>query len=54
MLLHRQRIIGATLNGRVVAYHHAFAALDAADASDQAGAVDGVVVHLVGGERRQF
>ena len=39
---------------RVVAHDHAFAALDAADAGDQAGAVDGVVVHAVGGERRQF
>ena len=32
----------------------AFAARDAADAGDDAGAVDGVVVHAVGGERRQF
>ena len=27
---------------------------DAADAGDDAGAVDGIVVHAVGGERRQF
>ena len=33
---------------------HAFAALDAADAGDQPGAVDGVVVEAVGGERRQL
>ena len=33
---------------------HAFAALDAADAGDDAGGVDVVVVHAVGGERRQF
>ena len=39
---------------RVVAHHHAFAALDAADAGDQPGAVNGVVIHAVGGERRQF
>ncbi len=32
----------------------AFAAFDAADAGDQAGAVDGVVVHAVGGKRRQL
>ena len=54
MLLHRHRIVGAALDGGVVADDHAFAALDAADAGDQAGAVDGVVVHAVGGERRQF
>ena len=54
MLLHRHRIVGAALDGGVVAHDHAFAALDAADAGDQAGAVDGVVVHAVGGERRQF
>ncbi len=38
----------------VVADDHAFAALDAADAGDQAGAMDVVVIHAVGGERRQF
>ena len=54
MLLHRHREIGAALDGGVVAHHHAFAALDAADAGDQAGAVNGVVIHAVGGERRQF
>ena len=47
MLLHRHRIIGAALDGGVVAHDHALAALDAADAGDQAGAVDGVVVHAV-------
>ena len=54
MFFHRHRKISAALDGRVVAHHHAFAALDAADAGDQAGAVDGVVIHAVGGERRQF
>ncbi len=54
MLLHRHRIIGAALDGGIVADDHAFAAGDAADAGDDAGAVDGVVVHAVGGERRQF
>ncbi len=54
VLLHRHRVIGAALDGRVVADDHAFAALDPADAGDQAGAVDGVVVHAVGGERRQL
>ena len=54
VLLHRHRVIGAALDGAVVAHDHAFAALDAADAGDQSGAVDRVVVHAVGGERRQF
>ncbi len=54
MLLHRHRIIGAAFDGAIVAHHHAFAPLDAADAGDQGGAVNGVVVHAVGGERRQF
>ena len=38
----------------IVADDDAFAAGDAADAGDDAGAMDGVVVHAVGGERRQF
>ena len=54
MLLHRHRIVGAALDGGVVADDHAFAAFDAADAGDQAGAVNGVVVHAEGGERRQL
>ena len=54
MLLHRHRIIGAALDGGVVAHDHAFAALDAADAGDDAGGMDRVLVHAVGGERRQF
>ena len=54
MLLHRHRVVGAALDGAVVADDHAFAALDAADAGDQAGAVDGVVVHAEGRERRQL
>ena len=33
---------------------HAFAALDAADAGDDAGGMDGVVVHAVGGKRREL
>ena len=54
MLLHRHRIIGAALDGGIVADDDAFAAGDAADAGDDAGAVDGVLVHAVGGERREF
>ncbi len=54
MLLHRHRVIGAALDGGIVRHDHAFAALDARDASDQAGAVDIVVVHPVGGERGEL
>ena len=54
MLLHRHRKVSTALDGGIVAHHHAFAPLDAADAGDQRGAMDGVVIHAVGGERRQF
>ena len=54
MLLHRHRQVGAALDGRVVGDDHAFAPFDAADAGDDAGAVDRVVVHAVGGERREL
>ena len=47
-------IVGAALDGGVVAHDHAFAPLDAADAGDDAGAVDRVLVHAVGGERREL
>jgi hypothetical protein len=54
MLLHRHRIIGAALDGGIVADDDAFAAGDTANAGDDAGAVDGVVIEAVGSERRQF
>ncbi len=54
VLLHGKRIIGAALDGGIVGDDHAFAPFDAADAGDQAGGMNGVVVHAVGGERRQF
>ena len=54
MLLHRHRMIAAALDGGVVGHHHAFAALDAADAGDDAGGVDVAVIHAVGGKRRQL
>ncbi len=54
VLLHGYGIVGAALDGGVVAHDDAFAPLDAADARDDAGAVDRVLVHAVGGERRQF
>ena len=54
MLLHRHRIVGAALDGGIVADDDAFAAGDAADAGDESGAVNVVVIHAVGGERREF
>ena len=54
MLLHGQRIVGAALDGRVVAHDHALAARNAADAGDHAGAVDVAAVHVIGRELRQL
>ncbi len=45
MFLDRHRMIAAALDGGVVGHDHAFAAFDAADAGDDAGAVDVAVVH---------
>ena len=54
VLLHGQRIVGAAFDGGVVADDHAFAAFDPADAGDDAGGMDLVLIHAVGGERREF
>ena len=54
VLLHRHRIVSAALDRRIVADDHALAPGDAADAGDDAGAVNGLVVHIIGGKRRQF
>ena len=54
MLLHRHRIVGAALHGRIVADDHDEAAGDAPDAGDQAGAVDRLAVHLIRRQRRQL
>ena len=54
MLLHRHRIVGAALHRGVVADHHDEPAMDAADAGDDAGAVDRLAIHVVRGERRQL
>ena len=54
MLLHRHRVIGAALDGGIVADDHHLAAFDAADPGDDAGAVDRAVIHVVGGERAEF
>ena len=50
MLLHRHRIVSAALDRGVVAHDHAFAAFDAADAGDDAGGMDRVLVHAEGRE----
>ena len=54
VLLHREREVRAALDGRVVRDDHALAALDDADARDDARARRAVVVHLPGGERVQL
>ncbi len=54
VLLHRDRIVGAALDRRVVADDHALAAGDPADAGDEARARRIVVVHPVRGELRQL
>ena len=54
VLLHRQRVIGAALHGGVVGDDDAFLPGDAADAGDDAGRRDRLVIDAVGGELRQF
>src|SRR5262249_33636645 len=54
VLLHGHRIVGAALDGGVVADDDALAPFDAPDPGDDAGAMDRVVVEAVGGKRREF
>ena len=54
VLLHGHRVVGAALDGRVVGDHDALAPADPADAGDDAGRRNRVVVHPDGGERRQL
>ena len=54
VLLDRDRVVGTTFDRRVVGHDHAFAAGDPADSGDDAGAGALVVVHPVGGQRREF
>jgi hypothetical protein len=54
VLLDRHGEIGAALDGGVIADDHALTARDAPDARDDAGAVDVLGVHAVGGHRRQL
>ena len=50
VFLHCERIVGAALDGGVVAHDHARATGNAADAGDHAGSMDVAAVHVVGGE----
>jgi hypothetical protein len=54
MLLHRHRIIGATLDRCVVADDHALLPLDTPDAGDDRRRMNVVVVHPVSRQRRQL
>ena len=54
VLLDRDRIVGAALDGRVVGDDQHLAARHAADAGDDAGGGRLVVVQVPGGERRQL
>ena len=54
MLLHRQRIVGAALDGRVVGDDHALAPRNAADAGDDAGRMHVAAIEAEGGQRRKF
>ncbi len=54
VLLHRHRVVRAALDRRVVGDDHALATADATDAGDDARSGRLVVVHLKGGERREF
>src|SRR5580765_4935848 len=54
VLLHGHRKVGSTLDGGIIADDDTLAAFDAAYTRDQPRPVDRLVVHLVGGKRRQL
>ena len=54
VLLHRDRVVGASLDGSVVGHDQNFAARDASDASDDACRRSFVVVKIPGCERGQL
>ena len=54
VLLDGDRVVRAALHRRVVGHDHALATRDSADAGDHSRAGTLVVVHAVGGQRRQF
>ena len=51
MLLHRHGIVGAAFDRRIIGDDHRLAPGDAADAGDQARAMDVAFIHAVGRER---
>ena len=53
-LFHRQRIPGAALHAGVVGMDDDFAAVDDADAADDAGAGHLAAIFGIGGKRREF
>ena len=54
MLLHRQRIIGAAFDRRIVGDNHAFHTLDAANTGNQPACRNILAVHLVGCKLTDF
>ena len=54
VLLDRQRVVGAALDGRVVADDHHVAAVHESDAGDDAGAGRLAAVQALGGQRRDL
>ena len=54
VLLHGHRVVGAALDGGVVADHHHVASVDQPDARDDPRAGRVATVEALGGERRQF
>ena len=54
VLLHGQRIVGAALDGGVVAHHHHVPAVDQADARDHSRAGRIAAIEPLRGERRQL
>jgi hypothetical protein len=54
VLLHGDRVVGAALDGGVVGHDHAQASGDPPDPGDDPRAGDLVVVHAVGGHRREL
>src|SRR3546814_5036308 len=54
VLLHRHREVGAALDRGVVGDHHDLLPEHPADAADHARGGRGIVVHFLGGERRDF
>ena len=54
VLLHRERVIGAALDGGIVSHDHTLAPCHAADAGDDPRGRHGIVIHAPGGKLGQF